>query len=297
MSIENIPLHFSVQGELVMRLAREKLYYSNDLVGAIQLLMSCLETDELTPAARAGLALSILDGRKTIVGTYPGPDYGVDDVPEEKRPKDTLEAWQSSIQQKLEMVKKETERMANKLACIAEHLPESTMQTIDDAYRRNWADDDDVGGSIFGTESSLYRRMTEDISPGAKSMLDSFLDRMSSGTDPDDPDYGWLFPDGTFHGVEFGDHHSWAFEWLKKNDPKWENIHTRMENKLDISDAGDYLVMHYHAVLLHNPGMGVAFVTGDDRTELTKAQKEFLWDYYRKRGKNNLADKFFQDDD
>ena len=36
-------------------------------------------------------------------------------------------------------------------------------------------------------------------------------------------------------------------------------------------------------VLLHNPSQGIAFATGSLVRDMTKAQKEFLYDYYTER--------------
>lgn len=46
--------------------------------------------------------------------------------------------------------------------------------------------------------------------------------------------------------------------------------------------AGDWLVERGW-VLLHNPRRGIAFPTKNPVKEYTKAQKEFLYDYYMER--------------
>ena len=68
-NLEQRTLHFSVDGAFITQFAREKLYYSNDLYGAVQLLLSCLVSDDLTEYARLGIAVKILDGKMKIVGT------------------------------------------------------------------------------------------------------------------------------------------------------------------------------------------------------------------------------------
>ena len=47
--------------------------------------------------------------------------------------------------------------------------------------------------------------------------------------------------------------------------------------------AGDWLVER-GGVLLHNPSQGIAYPTKNSVREYTKAQKEFLYDYYMERG-------------
>lgn len=287
-------LHFSVQGKLITDIAREKLYYSDDLPGALELVLSCLVTDQLSDAERAGLALAIIDGRKAITGTYPGPDYGVIDVPENKRPRHSLTTYFQQLREKLAAAQNERRILQDKLICISDHIPEYKLAEIDQAYRSNYAGDheDEPNPTIFGTTPTSRNDPTDSILGSA--LLSSFIQRQSSKCT--DPDYGWLFPDGTFYPVDFAEHSGWAYRWLREHDPEWTDPKTRLAHQHDISAAGDYLVSKYHAVLLHNPGLGVAFITGDT-SRLTKAQKEFLTDYYNKRGLPDKVKALWADDD
>ncbi len=107
----------------------------------------------------------------------------------------------------------------------------------------------------------------------------------------DEPDYGWLFPNGTWYPVEFAHHHGWAIEWLREHDPDWRRGQHKV---IDYSEANEVLMRKYGALLLHNPGMGVA--KPRCLKEPTKAQKEFLFDYYQKRGKKQLASEVYDED-
>jgi len=42
--------------------------------------------------------------------------------------------------------------------------------------------------------------------------------------------------------------------------------------------------------------MGTAFVTAGPTRTLTKAQREFLYDYYTTRGKHPMAEKYFKEE-
>ena len=57
----------------------------------------------------------------------------------------------------------------------------------------------------------------------------------------------------------------------------------------EILNPGDWLVDRGW-VLLHNPSQGVAFATGSLVRDMTKAQKEFLYDYYIERVLHMLKD-------
>lgn len=83
----------------------------------------------------------------------------------------------------------------------------------------------------------------------------------------------WLEPNGTFHEVELGEHQEWANKYVEENYP---------DQSEDIFDAGGWLTDRGW-VLLHNPSQGIAFATGSLVRDMTKAQKEFLYDYYTER--------------
>ena len=267
-------LTFSIQGKLINDIAREKLYYNNDLPGAIALIMSCIETDELSEDTRRGIALDILDGRKELVGVYPGPDYGVADIPEERRPKQNLQSYTENLLKQLNELKQTNKLLTDKLICVAENMPEYAQINVDKDWRRNyWNQDDTSEGAdtIFGSKPEP---VVDSIFGSA--LVSSYLQRMTSTCD--DPDYGWLFADGHFEPVEFGDHAK-----CKEHD----------RARLHFSEAGDYLQRVHRACLLHNPALGVAILTATG--ELTKAQKEFMYDYYIKRGMNDKANALYSD--
>lgn len=60
--------------------------------------------------------------------------------------------------------------------------------------------------------------------------------------------------------------------------------------------AGDWLVERGW-VLLHNPSQGIAFPTKNPVKEYTKAQKEFLYDYYMERDCKKEANAIWQEDE
>ena len=103
--------------------------------------------------------------------------------------------------------------------------------------------------------------------------IDNFLKRMMDVKEHTTADYGWLEPNGVFHEVEWGEHQYWAGKYVEENFP---------EQYEEILKPGDWLVDRGW-VLLHNPSQGVAFATGSMVRDMTKAQKEFLYDYYIER--------------
>lgn len=73
--MEERTMTFSINGDFITRLAREKCHYEGKMEYAMNLLESCLESDEITDNERKGLAFAILDGCAEVTGTYPGDDY------------------------------------------------------------------------------------------------------------------------------------------------------------------------------------------------------------------------------
>lgn len=127
MAKQTMKLTFSIQGEFCTRIAREKFYYDKDLPGAVELLQSCLVSDRLSDAETVALALAILDGRKEIRGVYPGDEYGVYDVPEDKRPKKNIVSFFQGINEERKKLEKQNRVLMDKLACVAENLEDYQM--------------------------------------------------------------------------------------------------------------------------------------------------------------------------
>lgn len=282
-------LIFSIDGSFITTAAREKLYYNHDLAGAIELLLACTQTEQISREHRVGDAIAILDGTKELVGTYPNPDYGLANVPEDRRPKQNLKTYAEAINTELARLKADNKILMDKLACIGDTLSDTQMKQIDAEWRRNYFDRDEHGSehhSIFGIEQETV----------SSTLLDSYLRRMTSSCD--EPDYGWLMPDGTFEPVGFGNHAAWAYEWLDGHEPDW---YTKLRTyrgpcdraSLHMDEAEDYFQNTHRAALIHNPALGEAVVTAAH--ELTKAQKEFLYDYYAKRGLTEKANALYRD--
>lgn len=92
-------------------------------------------------------------------------------------------------------------------------------------------------------------------------------------------------------------------EFLEKNEEVPERFAAMVEinasgmvkNSPDVIGAADYLVRRGW-VLLHNPQQGIAIPTRDITREYTKAQKEFLYDYYMERDCKEEANAIWQDE-
>lgn len=288
---EKRSLRLSIRGESITRLAREKVFYENPprIRYAIELLMSCLETDQMSEGDRFLLAIKILNGEARLVGTYPHDDYGVE-VLETQDKKFNLIDRIEQMGQEIEALKAEKRELSEKLACIAEEFDLSPwkMRAINRTWRTYYGGESDIfdvdpsEGSGEDPFMSVFKELSgsddEESDP-----VEDFIDRMRSDTKDD---YGWLAPDGKFYPVEFAEHQNWAWEKLKE-------LGAIKEDELNMGNAGDKLT-DMGWVLLHNPSMGTAFVTSSDKKLMTKRQKEFLFDYYTKRNKHSKAKEFLE---
>lgn len=281
-------MHFSIRGELITRIAREKVLYEKPpkIKYAIDLLMSCLETDQMSEGDRLLLAIKILNGEARISGTYPGDDYGVE-VLENPEGEFNLIEMIEQMGQEIEELKEERRELFCKLEFVAKELelPDWKMRSLNRTWVSVYGGDSDVfnvGPSDDDADPllKLLKRLSGSEDEESDPVAD-FIDRMSSDTEDD---YGWLAPDGTFYPVEFANHQSWAWRKLIE-------IGAADKNEPNSWNAGDKLVEMGWA-LLHNPGMGTAFVTSSEIKPLTKMQKDFLFDYYMKRDKPRKAEEY-----
>ena len=282
-------LRFSVQGSFITRLARESVFYENPprIKYAIDLLMSCLESDQMSEGDRLLLAIKILNGEARIVGTYPENDYGVEML-EKSEGKFNLMERIERMAQEVEDLKAERRELSDKLACVAEELELSDwkMRAINRTWRTDYegeSDIFDVGPYDDGGYDPLLSVLKKfsGSEDGEDDPVADFIDRMNSDSGDD---YGWLAPDGTFYPVEFANHQRWARKKLME-------LGAIEKHELNTGSYGDKLVEMGWA-LLHNPGMGTAFVTSSDAKPLTKKQKDFLFDYYTKRNKHRKAEEY-----
>lgn len=248
-------LNFSVEGEFITNMARDKLINQHDLIGAIKLLDSALVTDQLNELEKMGLMFKILQGSLSIVGTYPGDDYGVDETPENK---EILASAVSKQGQKIKDLEETNERLMNQLEIMEPLIPKPIKKEINNACGETVFDIDDTAKQI---ERDLTGVLNE-------------------------TDYGWLSPTGIFTPVPFGEHERFALDYL--------TTHTNKTERMDIirryhSRMTDWLIYDMHFILLHNPSLGPAIITRNEMYPMSKSQCDFLFEYLMERGRETEA--------
>lgn len=104
-------------------------------------------------------------------------------------------------------------------------------------------------------------------------------------------EYGWLAPDGTFHIVDFGGHDTFAQIYMYNHEDLFENYNMSR----DIDDRmGVYgsALGHLGWVMIRNAHFRLASVVRIESKKLTKAQKEFLFDFYHTAGQYKKAKQY-----
>lgn len=285
-------LHFTIEGSFINDFAKEKLIYDNDVTAAFKLIESCLVSDEINEDERRGLVLKVLDGQLNLEGdSYNGiivTETGISGILV-----DHLNKMKEEIKSLKEELQEEYQKHAEQLEIINELLPEWELSRINEAWIRTKGSSTEE--PIFDLPESSYH---EYVKTTNKSLSESTLENKEQEESKFFKEvniikphsdkyytYGWLEPNGTFHEVKWGDHNDFAWKYLREHNLPYER---------DLSKAGDALTDRGW-VLLHNPGMDLAYVTRDETTPLTKAQRDYLYAYYIDRDARDIAEKYLGD--
>lgn len=296
-------LSFSIEGAFVTQFGREKFFDKHDLKGAIDWLTGCLQSDQLTDEEITRMAFNILNGKAEVVGTYPNDDYRYVEIEGKENSTDVIDAIQKWAQETKE-IKSTVEDLQSKLLFIHDYLDDNfsyTLRQMKKEYKEEYE-------TPLFSHTSYDDEEDEPTSSFGSALLDSFMKRQHTDTEDD---YGWLEPSGKFHPVEFAEHESWAENHIRTNMSTEEWMAAYVHKPVIQQDAfgnptdntmykllhtyGDYLVKKGW-VLLHNPAQGIAKVTSNPTKPLTKAQKEFLYDYYIERNCSDEANKIWAED-
>lgn len=275
---------FSVEGEFITRLAREWMFCEGrEFEKVMDLLLSCMGGTEMSEKELRRRAEDVLIGRaefsgNTANGTFCMTAYDANEQPDIPERFNIFCRYSEEIR-KRKKAEKEKEMYMEWYEVAMEYVPESLKNEV----RRE-------------TGQPIESRYGLDL-------LDGFMERMLDEEKRSTEDYGWLAPDGTFYEVEWGNHQEWANNYLKEHLSEEEqkaalieiNVSGMAKSGTDIIGAADYLVRRGW-VLLHNPSQGIAVPTRNPLKRYTKAQQEFLYDYYMERGKEKEANAVYEEE-
>ena len=273
-------LSFNIEGEFITKLAREWLFdEGKDYEKVMDLLLSCMGGTDMAENKLKRYAEDVLLGRAEFSGNTADQSFRMTVYEPEEQPEipeqfNIFKRLSAEIKRRKE-AEGERDKYKEWYSVAMEYVPE---------YARNQGLEE-----IGQPKESRY----EDDA------LDSFMKRMLEEEEHSTGDYGWLEPDGTFHEVDWGNHQIFAEKYIRENmtEDDWiaAGVHLPGQFKSDnLHSFGDYLVERGW-VLLHNPSQGIAIPTKNAVKRYTKAQKEFLYDYYMERGKETEANAVYDE--
>lgn len=294
---ETRKLHFTIQGEFITNMAREKLYVDKDLDAAIRILRSSLVSDELDSDEQLMLCLQILHGAASIKGQSGTPEYGLsfrDDIDERPTDLSAIGRFIKDMDEENRRLKEQNQELIEKIVFITRDMSDYKLIDINADYCNT------TGKPMFADMRIPDWKKTEN-QYGMSDMLESFMEQCRHENEQEEPvcDYGWLEPDGTWHPVEWGQHSAWAGDWLNKHMPFKEHAElywrTDKEGKRHHITNGDVLVFSLGWILMDSPFHGLAKPTKSPEKDMTKAQREFLYDYFIERGRTEEANTLYGD--
>lgn len=277
--LESKQLTFNVQGEFITQLAREWFFIERrPFEEVMDLLLSCMCGTDMSEKELKRKAEDVLLGRaefsgSTADGTFCMTVYDADESPDVPDWFNIFSQYSEEVRKRKE-AEKETEKYMEWYNVAMEYVPESLKNEV----RRE-------------TGQPIESRYGSD-------MLAGFMERMLDEEKHSTEDYGWLDPSGTFYEIEWGNHQEWAQNYIEENFPEVADdseVDMQVKCNVGLIGAGDWLVERGW-ILLHSPSQGIAFPTRNPLKRYTKAQQEFLYDYYMERGKEKEANSVYQED-
>lgn len=283
MEVATKEITFNVSGQFITNLAREWFYLEKrSLEKVMDLLLSCMCGTDMSEKELRRNAEDVLLGRADFAGNTRDNSFRLVKYSPDEQPAsgqfDIFESYSKELQRR-EDAEKERDKYLNWYEIAMEYVPN---------YSRN---------AVLNATGQRIKSDPKDT------WLSSYIERMLDEEEHSTKDYGWLAPDGTFHGVEWGNHQEWANNYLKEHLSEEEqkvalieiNVSGMAKSGTDIIGAADYLVRRGW-VLLHNPSQGIAVPTRNPLKRYTKAQQEFLYDYYMERGKEKEANSVYSEE-
>lgn len=277
--VERASFTFSINGEFITQLAKERFFLEGaDYEKVMELLLSCMCGTEMSNRKLKRYAEDVLIGRAEFAGNTEDGSFCMRTYDAEDETPKVPECFNiftgyARLKKKLKETEKELNKMQEWYAVAMEHVP-------------SW----DVNNVLRETDQPIESRYGD-------SLLNGFMERMLDDEEHTTEDYGWLAPDGTFYAVDWGNHQEWAQRFIEESFPEAaedDEVDMQIHCNIGLIGASDYLA-EKGWVLLHSPSQGIAEPTKDPRRNFTKAQKEFLYDYYIERNKENKANEIWEE--
>ena len=307
--VEKRTLSFGITGEFITKVAREWFFIEDKPYSVVEeLLLSCMCGTDTPEGQLKLMAQDLLLGRAEFRGNSWDDTFRY--VTLDQPANLNLFAEFAKARKKIKSLKDELDSTSGKYIALLDALRMWYDGDLADAVES--IEDQDAKDLIIDL-MALHDQVLLEYSPGygrtvkfpdtedevvvrkttGEPILDSYMAQQHIEEKHKD-NYGWLEPDGTFHPVPWCDHQEFASEVIRERG--WWDEFDRWDDDTSIYCNGDFLTRVKGWVLLHNPGRGVAFVTRDEGKRLTKAQREFLFNYYFDRGEKAKAAEYLEDE-
>lgn len=255
---EKETLHFGIDPTFITSTVRSWFWDEGKSWATLEeLLLECMKGTDLSREELVAIAKKIVFGEKKLVACEDGSADAVladDDKDLVIQNVAAMHARISKLEKELKESQTVLQDLLDRIEDSGVRIPDSHLILKEDEDRDNY---DEEKGPI------------------------SYL--------PDD--YGWLSPAGEFTEVEYGGHDAWAMKKVN-DDPELLRFAKELP-EWPRCNWGDILCKRGW-VLLDNPSMDMAIVTRDESRNLTKAQSEFLYGYYKDRGYDREAEKYLK---
>lgn len=256
-------MNFSVEGDFITKLAHEKITHDYDLSAALQLVINCLQSKELTEDEITGMAMKVLDGQSKITGTYPSDSYQYIETPNENHLLKKYFDRIADIREKYKSLEAENIKLEQRLAFIEANIDTSEGKNLSDSYKNEYDEKLFSRDEIYGQTARIEQTLVSDFINAFKY----------------NDNYGWLDPQGNFYPVSWSNHAEWANNWLMEHDENYAET---------ASEPASDVLVNKGWILLHNPARGMPFVTQSPIKNMTKHQADFLYQFFVTR---NMIDK------
>lgn len=294
--MKNNTIRLNISGDFITELARLWFYKEGKPYEEIEnMLLHCLVNNSLTLEERKAIAMDIVLGRQKLTGDTLNNTYRL--------------VSDNSTRELLISVSKQIQKLMSDLQDANKCIQELTDKYYD--LYNGLAEQ-----SIEDVEHQEHRELLQSVLRVVPDVsMDSITKITAKSTDDEVPEnsYGWLSPNGEFTPAPFGEHEGWAYNYVRKNNlteeyDDWYDRRRRLNQinpksayynqfNPDMGDYGDFLVYQKGFVLIHSPYGGLGQVTMNEEKPLTKKQREFLFDYYTKYKKDDVAKDFLKSEE
>ena len=257
--METLKFNFSISGEWLTKFLRDGFCYEGKGYAWVQqTITDLLKTTNLDAATMKKMAQDIIIGRGRFTGNTGDGTFIYNDE-DYGTPDDFFSLF---------------ERVDNERKSIMQ-----AYRDIQDAWI-------ELASLTTGEIGRNELTCTPNLQFSKQTPLEEYIERLTDDEAEEREPYGFIAPDGEFHRVDWGEHGEWAQKYIEESGLLVDAENSRY------SYSTDYLIHEKGWLLLHSPSRGKPKLTAGDKP-MTKAQRETLYGYYIKAGREQEANELY----